>query len=89
MTSDEKLGYYLLSLIEIDDSTVIQQSRFMMMGVGGSGGMFQQGSNFSSTAKMTVGDFKASSSSIDIGRANAFAIPIQEKSLTIKSPKTM
>lgn len=45
MTPQEKLGYYLLSLLEfeIDDDTVLQQSRFMMMGVGGSGGMFQQG----------------------------------------------
>ena len=77
-----------MSFIEIDDTTVIQQSRFMMMGVG-SGGALQQSSNFNSVAKVTVGDFRSSSSLIDIGRANAFAVPLQEKSISVKVPKTM
>jgi len=90
LTVKEKLGYYLLSLVEMDDSTVIQQSRFLVMGVGG--GAFQQsiGSSFGS-GEVRLSDIRQSFSAIDVGRANAFAIPIDEKSMvksgiTAKSP---
>jgi len=87
LTVKEKLGYYLLSLVEMDDSTVIQQSRFLVMGVGG--GAFQQSIGLSPSADIRLSDIRQSSSKVDIGRANAFAIPIDELPMKLKTPSDL
>ncbi|HEX9845135.1 MAG TPA: hypothetical protein VGA92_01570, partial [Candidatus Nitrosotenuis sp.] len=64
----EKIGYYLLSFLEFDESTVIPQSRFQISGV------TQQGTGILTTGNVMIKDF-STSTIIDRGKVNSLAVP--------------
>jgi len=70
LTVEQKIGYYLLDFIEIDESSVIQQSMFSV------GEVTIQGLGSSFSSGMTV-DNMPRDSILERGIANSFAVPIE------------